>query len=91
MVQDPNKVKLADVSPETKEILKIFLSEQKLHKRTLNEEPLKTLEDAVLFAVQEAGKVPKLEDEIKQLRHDKCEEYIKVLRETRIIEEDIED
>lgn len=67
-MQDPDKVKLADVFPTTKEVLKIFLSEKKIEQCTIDGHSLRTLEDAILFAVQEARRVPKLEKENEELR-----------------------
>jgi len=67
MPQDPNKVKLVDASPDTREKLKIYLSTLRIRKCTLEEKDIKTLEDAVLFSIQEAEKVPVLEKRIKEL------------------------
>lgn len=59
------KVLIASGKPETKYKLKIFLSTQKIaHPEEHN---LRTLEDAVLFSIQEAEKVPVLEKRIKEL------------------------
>jgi len=66
-MQDPNKVKLVDASPDTREKLKIFLSTLKLNQCTLDGKGVKTLEDAVLYAVEQAEKVPELETEISKL------------------------
>lgn len=66
-MQDPNKVKLVDASPDTREKLKIYLSNLRIRKCTLDEKDIKTLEDAILFSIQEAEKVPVLERRIKEL------------------------
>lgn len=63
-----DKVKFADVSPETREKVKIFLSTLKLKKCTLEGKKIKTLEDAINFAIQEADKVPTLEKENLELK-----------------------
>lgn len=68
-MQAPNKVKFADVSPDTREKAKIFLSTLKLKKCTLNGKKVKTLEDAILVAIQEAENVPWMEKRIKELEN----------------------
>ena len=67
-MQDPNKVKLVDASPDTREKLKIFLSTLKLNQCTLDGKGVKTLEDAVLYAVEQAEKVPELEKKNSELQ-----------------------
>lgn len=62
-MQDPNKVKIVDASPETREKLKIYMGKLKLKKCTLNEKKIKTLEDTLLYVLQEAEKVPALTQE----------------------------
>lgn len=57
-------VKLADVSPETRDIVHIFKIEQRL---AHPEEKIKTLEDGILFAIKQAERVPELEARIKEL------------------------
>jgi len=59
------KVNIAQGYPETLSKLKIFLEEQK---RKHSENRLKTLEDAINFAIDEAEKVPALNKEINELR-----------------------
>lgn len=63
-----DKVKFADVSPETREKTKIYLSTLKLKKCTIEGRKVKTLEDAINFAIQEAEKVPTLEKENLELK-----------------------
>lgn len=81
MPQNPDKVKLADVLPETRSRVHLYKDRLKIEKRTLKGELIKTLEDAVLFAIQEAAKVPALEKENSELRdvNKKLEERIKEL------------
>lgn len=67
-MQDPNKVKLVDASPDTREKLKIYLGTLRIRKCTIGNKDIKTLEDAVLFSMQEAEKVPALEKEITVLK-----------------------
>ncbi|MEN6570148.1 MAG: hypothetical protein ABFC18_09130 [Rikenellaceae bacterium] len=78
-MQDPNKVKLVDASPETREKLKIYLSTLKLNKCTLDGKDVKTLEDAVLYAIEQAQKVPELETQILDQKK-KIEELEKTQR-----------
>lgn len=80
-MQSPNTVKLADVSPDTREEIKIYLSTLKLRKCTLDGKKVKTIEDAILFAKKEAEKVSILEKRIKELEEsfEKQEEEIRVL------------
>jgi len=66
-MQDPHKVKLVDASPKTREKLKIFLSTCILNECTIDGKKIKTLEDAVLFAIRGAEKVPELEARIEEL------------------------
>lgn len=68
-MQDPNKVKLVDASPDTREKLKIFLSTLKLNQCTLDGKDVKTLEDAVLYAIEQAQKVPYIEKELTELEN----------------------
>ena len=70
-MQDPNKVKLVDASPKTREKLKIYLSTLRIRKCTLGEKDIKTLEDAILFSIQEAEKVPVLEKRIRELENER--------------------
>lgn len=72
-MQDPHKVKLVDASPETREKLKIFQSGAILRGCTLEGKRIKTLEDAVLFAIEQAERVPELEKENSELRAAKFE------------------
>jgi len=67
-MQDPHKVKLVDASPETREKLKIFQSGAILRGCTFEGKKIKTLEDAVLFAIEQAERVPELEKENMELR-----------------------
>ena len=78
-MQDPNKVKLVDASPETREKLKIFQSGAILRGCTFEGKKIKTLEDAVLFAIEQAVRVPGLEKENMELRKriEELEDYIK--------------
>ena len=67
-MQSPDKVKFADVSPETREKTKIYLSTLKLKKCTIEGRKVKTLEDAILFAIYEAGRASELEKENVELK-----------------------
>lgn len=67
-MQAPNKVKFADVSPDTREKAKIFLSTLKIKKCTVEGRKVKTLEDAIMFSIKQAERVPALEEENSQLR-----------------------
>ena len=89
-MQDPEKVKFADVSPDTREKVKIFLSTLKLKKCTLEGKKVKTLEDAINFAIIQAERVPSLEKENITLREEleKCKKRIEELE--MIIQEDRE-
>lgn len=58
------KVNIAQGYPETLSNLKIF---QETQKRQHPEKNLKTLADAIDFAIREASKVPTLEKRIKEL------------------------
>lgn len=67
-MQAPNKVKFADVSPDTREKAKIFLSTLKIKKCTVEGRKVKTLEDAIMFSIKQAERVPALEEENKKLK-----------------------
>ena len=67
-MQDPHKVKLVDASPETREKLKIFQSGAILRGCTFEGKKIKTLEDAVLFAIEQAERVPELEKKNSELQ-----------------------
>lgn len=69
------KVKLADGSPESRARIHLFMQAQKLHHPERN---IKTLEDAILFAIDEAVKVPALEARVKDL-----EEICNIFEKTR--------
>ncbi len=58
------KVTIANGQIETRHKLNIFLNDLKLNRSELN---IKTQEDAILFAIEETGKVPALEARIKEL------------------------
>lgn len=58
------KVNIAQGYPETLSNLKIFMENQKI---VHSDKKLKTLADAIDFAIQEAEKVPKLEKKISEL------------------------
>lgn len=57
-------VKLADVSPETRDKVHIFTREQRI---AYPDKKIKTLEEGILFAMEQAEKVPGLEARIKEL------------------------
>lgn len=61
------KVKLADGSPETRAKIHLFTQAQKLYNP---DRKIKTLEDGILFAIEEAVKVPGLEAQIKELKEE---------------------
>lgn len=66
-IKTPNrgaKVPIASGNPSTKEKLRIFKC---THNINCSETKLQTLEDAVLFAIQGASKVPELEKKIQEL------------------------
>jgi TolA-binding protein len=58
------KVQLPKVEEKTRDKINLFKSAQKLYKTEKN---IKTFEDAVLFAIEEASKVQELESKINEL------------------------
>lgn len=66
-MQDPNKVKIVDADPATREKVKIYLSTLKLSHCMLNGKRIRTMEDAILYAIEQAERVPGLEKRIEAL------------------------
>lgn len=72
-MQDTNKVKIVDADPATREKVKIYLSTLKLNHCTLNGKRIRTMEDAILFSMEQAERVPELEKRINELENEKVE------------------
>lgn len=58
-------VKIADGKLETRNKLNLFLSTQKMY---YSERKIKTMDDAISFAIDEAQRVPELIKELEELR-----------------------